>query len=247
MSFWIFIKNFSQVFFDAVLPHRCLACGEIVSSGGFVCQNCFDKINFISSACCQICGTPFDYTEDANLTCPRCLQHKPEFDAAKAVFLYDGVGRDLIRAFKYSDRTEACNYFAKLMVNAGRKFFAEEEFKPDYIVPVPIHYKRLLARKYNQSALLARAIALNTGQKVCYDALIRTRNTKPQANFFQKERFKNVKGVFNVNKLEIVKDKKILLIDDVLTTGATVSECAKAMKEQGASKVYVLALARTKI
>ena len=247
MYFFDFIKILGNSIFDIILPHRCLACGEIVEKGGFVCPKCFEKIDFITEPCCNICGIAFDYADSDNITCLDCIQHKPQFDKARAAFLYENIGRDLALAFKYADRTEACEYFSNLMISAGYKFFNEQNVIIDYIIPVPIHKKKLLARKYNQSALLVKQIAKKTGLKPVYDVLIRSKNTKPQSNFHKKDRFKNVKGVFEVKNKDLIKDKNILLIDDVLTTGATVSECAKVMKKSGAKNIYVLALARTKV
>lgn len=241
MHFLSFVKFFFKNCLDLILPHCCLACGREVKQGGFVCQQCFTEIDFITEPCCSICGIPFDYA-DHNSICLDCMQNKPDFDLARAVFLYEGVARKMALAFKYADKIEAVSYFSQLMINAGSIFFKN---KIDYIIPVPIHRYKLILRKYNQSALLAREIAKKTGIQISYDALIRNKNTKPQAMFHKKERFNNIKNVFKVNRTEIIKNQNLLLIDDVLTTGATVSECAKIMKAGGAEKVYVLSLART--
>lgn len=246
LDFFALIKLFFKSFFDLILPHRCIACGDIVDSGGLVCKKCFENIDFITEPCCNICGVPFDYADEKQLVCINCLNDNPAFDLARSVFVYDGVGRKLAIAFKYADRTEATNYFSLLMVNAGKIFFNNPDFLPDLIIPVPVHRKKLILRKYNQSALLAKSISQKTGIKYNYSVLARTKNTKPQSEFGKKDRFKNVKDVFAIKDNAIIKDKNVLLIDDVLTTGATVSECAKVMKKNGAKKVYILALSRTK-
>ncbi len=177
------------------------------------------------------------------MICGKCLQKRPEYFKALAVLNYDEASKTLIAKFKYFDQTNLAKYFAELM------FKQAEEILPDidFIAPIPLHKFRIIKRKYNQSALLAKNIGVLSDKKVLLDLLVRIKNNKPQALLSQKARKKNVAGIFKVKEKysATIKGRNILLIDDVITTGATVESCCKVLKKCGVNKIYVLTLVKT--
>ncbi|MFT6077227.1 MAG: ComF family protein [Myxococcota bacterium] len=179
------------------------------------------------------------------MVCGKCLQKRPSYFQALSVFKYDQTSRDLIAKFKYFDQIHLTKYFSKLMLQKSEDIIGDI----DFIVPVPLHKFRIIRRKYNQSALLAKNISKLSKKESILDLLIRTKNNKPQASLNQKKRQKNVAGIFKVEEkyLPKIKGKNILLLDDVKTTGATVESCCRILKKSGINRVYVLTLARTVI
>lgn len=191
---------------------------------------------------CRCCGYPFELDPGPDSLCGACLQSPPAFDRARSVVVYDAGSRDLVLAFKHADRTEATPAFARWMQRAGSELLADAEV----VVPVPLHRWRLFRRRYNQSALLANTIGELAGLTVVPDLLVRRRNTPSQGRFSAAGRRRNVSGAFRVNARyqPKVKGRRVLLIDDVLTTGATATVCAKVLRRAGATGVDVLVLAR---
>jgi ComF family protein len=187
---------------------------------------------------------PFDFPVSAGTLCGACLTEAPYFQSARAAMLYDDISRKLILGFKHGDRTHAVKALAVWMHRAGGEFFEGA----DAIVPVPLHRWKLFQRRYNQSALLAQQIGIMTGKPVLYDVLRRIRATPPQGRLKRKERQENVKGAFAIapKHKDSVEGKTLLLIDDVMTTGATANECAKVLLKAGAKQVHVLTLSRVK-
>lgn len=229
---------------DLVLPPLCLICDEPVGKTATLCPDCWGRIHFVSSPFCQRCGTPFDIPVEDETLCGRCLSDPPAFLSARSAMLYDDASRPLILGFKHADRTHAAPALAVWMHRAGGEFLAQS----DALVPVPLHRWRLFHRRYNQSALLAQQIGKRVQKPVLHDALERTRNTPNQGRLKRKDRQENVKGAFAVTPsgLNAIKDKKLVLIDDVLTTGATADECARTLLAGGAGSVHVLTLSRVK-
>ncbi|MBE6449160.1 MAG: ComF family protein [Alphaproteobacteria bacterium] len=228
--------------FDILLPPRCLICGEIVYKENGLCAKCFSKINFLSNQSCPICGRPYTFPiEDGNtLICGKCLSKPPVLRGLKAVFAYDDFSKNLILPFKHADRTDLVPYLSKLMFKRGKEFFEEA----DCIIPVPLHWKRKLKRKYNQAALLALNIE-KLSQKPCLlSVLSRHRYLTSQKNKTRKERLENIKNAFKVKDANLIKNKKIVLIDDVYTTGATLNECARVLYKAGAKDVVAVVIAR---
>jgi len=238
------LKILTNKTLDTIFPPRCFSCNETSGTSGALCFSCWNDINFITNNSCKVCDIPFEHEIERGTICGACITDGNNFNKAKAVFIYDDASKKLITRFKYGDKTYPAKSFAKWMANRGEELINEA----DIICPVPLHAARMFIRKYNQSALLSNLIAKNKPIRNIPDLMIRTINNPPQAAFSQKERHKNVKNIFAVKNryTEIVKDSKILLIDDVITTGSTVNECAKALKTAGAKKVFILALARTK-
>jgi len=228
---------------DTLLPPLCLSCGTMVDQLHALCASCWSAQSFIAPPYCQRCGTPLQ-TEIATdvLTCAACLARPPRYERARAVFCYDDASRQIILGFKHADRTQAAPAFAAWMARAGAELIAQA----DIIAPVPLHYRRLLRRRYNQAALLALGIARRSDKPVVVDLLKRLRATPSQAGLGARERRRNVARAVAVNprRQAALKAKRVLLIDDVLTTGATVDTCVRALKAAGAASVDVLTLAR---
>lgn len=224
---------------DAALPPHCLTCDSPVSDQGTQCPQCFGKLNFIADPCCPRCGLPLPHM-DAD--CTACEQTPPLFEAARAPLLYDDGARSLILPFKHADRTDLALPLAGHMARAGGALLARAEI----LVPVPLHWRRLFKRRYNQAALLARHLGARTGKAVIPDALRRIRSTTPLAGLSAFERRLAVDGMFIVapGYLLRLQGKRILLIDDVMTSGATANACTRALLAAGAAAVDVLATAR---
>lgn len=243
------IQRIGEMLIDAVLPPRCLSTGEIVERSGQLSAGAWRAINFIAPPYCGCCGAPFPYElgpyqpggGEASL-CGACIARPPAFGRARAVFHYDEASKRMILAFKHADRLEGAPAFAAWMARAGAELLADA----DLIAPVPLHRLRLWRRRYNQAALLALAIGRLSGIAVAVDLLARVRHTPAMINMDAEARRRNLRGAI---KLRVANDKrlagrKLLLIDDVLTTGATAGACARAALAGGAAQVDVLSLAR---
>ncbi len=189
---------------------------------------------------CGACGFPFDFDLGAGALCGECARRLPPFHRARAVLRYDDGSRDLVIAFKHRDRTDAAPAYGAWMARAGAELLEDA----DLLVPVPLHRMRLIQRRFNQSALLAHALAARSGVACAPDALIRTRPTPSQGQFSRAARFRNVQGAFKVRRAGDIGGRRIVLVDDVLTTGATASACARTLLRAGADSVDVLTLAR---
>lgn len=201
-------------------------------------------LHFIASPWCDACGHPFEFTmsgQDKAL-CGPCLAEKPKFSRARAAIAYDDGSRDFILGFKHGDQCHSVPAMLPWLKTAGREVLDEA----DILAPVPLHRFRLLRRRYNQAALMAHALSRDTGIACIPDLLRRVRPTPPQGHLNVQDRAKNVRKAFQVEPRRVagIRDKKIVLIDDVYTTGATVNECAEALLSAGASDVRVLTLAR---
>jgi ComF family protein len=227
---------------DLVLPPLCLACNEIVSAQATVCGACWTKLNFIAPPLCIRCGMPFAFETESGAICGACVASPPVFARARSALVYDETSRSLILGFKHGDRTHSAAAFGNWLRRAGGELLADT----DLVVPVPLHRWRLFRRRFNQAALLAHAVARDAGLRCAPDLLVRRHRTPSQAGLSRSGRQRNVKGAFAVrpSRGSLVADARILLVDDVLTTGSTVSECARVLLRTGAARVDVLTLAR---
>ncbi len=227
---------------DLVLPPRCLSCGGQVADPNALCPTCWSELDFIAHPMCAACGLPLEQDVGPDGQCAACLARPPVYDRARAVLRYGDQSRGMILSFKHADRTDAASAFATWMARSGAELLQEA----DVIAPVPLHYRRLVWRRYNQSAMLALRLGRLADKPVIVDLLRRTRATPSQAGLGAKERRRNVAGAILANPARhgSIKGRRVLLIDDVLTTGATVSACARVLKRAGASAVDVLTQSR---
>ena len=235
------VSRLATSFIDILLPPRCLACGGAVTAAGTLCAECWRGLTFLGAPCCACCGMPFEFDLGQSALCGECARRAPAFDRARAALRYDEASKRLILGFKHGDRLHPAPAFGQWLRRAGEALTGDA----DLAVPVPLHWTRLFARRYNQAALLAQALRAAGGPPVAPDLLIRKRRTPPQGKGNREARRRNVAGAFAVKPGAGIEGKRIVLIDDVFTTGSTVEECARVLKRRGAARVDVLTLART--
>jgi len=226
------------------LPPSCVCCGEPVTVQGLLCVDCFRLTGFITEPCCARCGVPFASAAQGgpDRLCPACREVPPVFDRARAALRYDGQARRLLLPFKHADRAEMAWTLVPHMARAGAALLRQA----DVLVAVPLHRRRLFLRRYNQAVLLARGLARAARKPVLPDALVRVRATASLGAKSAAQRATEIAGAFAVRPSRVARlaGRRVLLIDDVMTSGATVNACALALKLAGASGVDVLVAAR---
>ena len=229
---------------DLLLPPQCLTCDAPVDAPGRFCPDCFALTGFVTEPCCRRCGVPFAHAGQGGpeKLCPACREHPPPWGRARAALRYDAQARRVVLPLKYGDRIEHAAALAPLMARAGAALLRDAEV----LAPVPLHRRRLIQRRYNQAALLARAMARLVGKPTLPDALMRTRVTVSLGELSAEERARVVDGAFAVrpNRVDRIAGRRVLLMDDVLTSGATCAACTRALLAAGASAVDVLVAAR---
>jgi len=225
---------------DFVLPPLCALCRTPVTGHHAVCGRCWGQLHFLTPPWCESCGVPFAVTELEAKLCAVCLTTPPVYGRSRAALAYDEGARALISRFKYGDQLHLLPLLAPWLAKAGAEVLNEA----DVLVPVPLHWKRLLWRRYNQAALLAQAVASCAKLPVDLHALGRVRATTPQVGQPRATRLGNVRHAFAVMKPEQVAGKVVVLVDDVLTTGATLSACAEVLHKSGVKEVRTLTFAR---
>lgn len=230
------------VVLDLGLPPLCPACRTPVLDQGGLCADCWSKLSYITPPYCERLGIPFAYDPGPGILCMEAIANPPSYSRARAAVRYDDVARTLVHAFKYGDRLDLAPAMGRWMALAGRELLD----KADALVPVPLHWRRLWARRFNQAAALARAISHAGGVPVAHDALKRVRATRQQVGLSRNERDVNVQGAFRVPQSgkAAVRGRRLVLIDDVLTSGATVDNCSRVLLRAGAVNVDVLVFAR---
>ena len=231
----------ARVALDITLPTLCVACREPVAGDG-VCGACWANLSFIEKPYCPRLGIPFVYDPGPDLMSMEAIASPPAYRRARAAVRYDDVARTLVHALKYQDRTDLAPTMGRWMARAGEELLKEA----DALVPVPLHWRRGWSRRFNQSGALAKAIARQKPIAVLADALKRIKPTQQQIGLSRDERASNVQGAFAVptERLHLVRGRKLILIDDVLTSGATVDACARALLRAKAARVDVLVFAR---
>ncbi|GGC36929.1 phosphoribosyltransferase [Siccirubricoccus deserti] len=230
---------------DLLLPPHCLTCDAAVDRQGTMCGPCFAGLSFVGAPCCGCCGVPFPHAgvgtpSAAGPLCPGCAGRKPSFGQARAALRYDAGSQRLILPFKHADRTELAGPLAAHMARAGAALLA----RADLLAPVPLHWRRLLSRRYNQAALLSARLARRAGKPDIPDLLRRRRATPPLGERGAAERTAVLAGAFAIARPARIAGRRVLLVDDVMTSGATAEACALALLEAGAAAVDVLAAAR---
>ncbi len=229
----------ARLLLDALLPPQCLACNTVVDTPGNLCADCFSKFTFITAPQCDRCGLPLDAPVIDDLVCGACLRDQPAYDRARAAFVYDTASRPLVLKLKHGDRTDAAAHLARWLQRAGADLIP----RCDVIVPVPLHRWRFLMRTYNQAALLANKLGALVDKPVSADALARVKRTPSQGGLDRGARRRNVARAFATKRTAAIEGRRVLLIDDVLTTGATLSECNRVLYEAGAASVKYLTFA----
>jgi ComF family protein len=226
---------------DLALPPLCAACREPVEGRG-LCPACWSKLSFITRPYCERLGVPFVYDPGPGILSMEAIADPPAYHRARAAVRFDEISRALVHALKYADRLDLAPMMGRWITHAGRELLAEA----DALVPVPLHWRRLWARRFNQAAMLAAAIARESGLPVAAGALKPVKPTVQQFGLSRTERAANVQGAFRVppDGKAAVTRRRLVLIDDVLTTGATVDGCARALLRAGAANVDVLVFAR---
>lgn len=233
MSFALLTKAKNLIF-----PNVCASCECIIGENLDLCNECNKKINFLTKHYCNVCGSVIA----GNIyTCGKCIANPPQFKVLRSVFAYDQNSKNMIVNFKFFDNLNYVKIFAKWMYQTHKDIFHDVEV----IIPVPLHRLRLFKRKYNQAALLAKELGKLSNLFYMPFVIKRLSNTKPQSGLSLKQREKNLRKAFSVYNKEVIKDKIVMLVDDVVTTGATVRSCAQAILDCGAREVRVLSLART--
>ncbi len=234
------LRWIGRVVVDGVLPPRCLSCGETVDEPDALCGRCWGGITFFAPPWCVLCGLPFPHPMGKDALCGACARGRPAWDQARAVLRYDKHSRSFILGLKHGDHTHVAGAFGRWMHRAGSEVLAGA----DLLVPVPLHWTRLFQRRYNQAALLAHAIRAAGGPDVAADWLVRRRRTPAQGHLGPVARERNVRGAFAMRARRSVAGKRVVIVDDVMTTGATVDECARVLRRAGAASIGVLTLAR---
>lgn len=243
-------RGIFAAFMEWLLPARCPLTGDPVEKQGMIAPAAWATLRFVAAPQCISCGIPLILAADAgdetaetlDFKCTDCLNDPPSFATARAALVYDDASRKLILGFKHADQTYAVKTFVPWLERAGTAFWAYDPL----IVPVPLHRGRLLRRRYNQAALLAHGLARETKQTCIPDLLLRIRATPTQGHLKAGARAKNVRKAFAVHPRHAAKlqGRHVVLVDDVLTTGATVRECTDALLKAGAASVNVLTIAR---
>lgn len=225
---------------DLALPRRCGGCGITVAGRG-ICHRCWREITFLGPPSCAVCGLPFevDPGEDGAI-CGACTAHPPVTSLTRSAIAYDDGSRSLILSFKHGDRLDAVPLLVDWLTQAALPIADGV----DTIAPVPLHWRRLFKRRYNQSAELARGLAQRLQVPCVPDLLSRTRSTPSQGSLTPRQRHRNVRGAFAVTPQRSAADRVVLLVDDVYTTGATLEACAKTLLHAGATEVRAVTVAR---
>jgi ComF family protein len=227
---------------DLVYPPVCLACAQPTGVAGALCAPCWTGLRFITPPVCERTGVPLPFATGAGMLSPEAIAHPPVYRRARAAARYDGAAPTLVHLMKYGDRPDHAALLSAWMHQAGAELLGDA----DVIVPVPLHRTRLWRRRFNQAALLARALGRRSGVPVDLDGFVRVKPTRSQVGLSRTERAGNIQGAFRVAPAaaERFRGRRVLVVDDVLTTGATANAAARVLLRGGAATVDVLVFAR---
>ncbi len=233
--------QFAAAALDILYPPTCLACRAATGAHGALCPRCWSAMRFIERPFCERLGTPFDQELGEGLLSPQAIADPPVFSRARAVARFeDGPARKLAHRLKYSDRAELARPIARWMARAGADILADA----DFLVPVPLHRLRLWKRRFNQAALLAKEVSRWTGKPCDVGALLRVKATRSQVGLSRVQRAENLQGAFRVAEGASVRGRNVILVDDVLTSGATANAASRVLLRAGAKRVDVMVFAR---
>ena len=232
---------------DILFPPLCHGCREFIPDAGelHLCMDCRKTSPLLNSPCCPVCGMPFLTEGGIEHRCSDCISKPPPFAAARGAVLYAGAVRDLVHRFKYGGKVQHCRPLALLA--AGHLAAFAKDCRADCIMPVPLHRKRLRQRGFNQAVLLGNILAKKWHLPHSRYNLRRIRWTEPQIQLTARERRENVAGAFAVRDASAIRSRRIILIDDVFTTGSTAAECARTLSGAGAEAVFVVTVARAMV
>ncbi|WP_424984157.1 ComF family protein [Maritalea sp. S77] len=236
------LKAWPPALLDRVFPPVCLACDAPISDNQHLCGPCWAQLAPITAPLCPVLGLPFAMDLGAGAKSAEALAQPPAFDRARYAVQFNAKAREIVHHLKYRDRHDMARFCAGMMAQAAPEFWAQ----PGVLVPVPLHWRRQLTRRYNQSGLLARALAQHAGLPVDFSMIKRIKPTRQQVGLSAKARAQNVRGAFAVNEEALAKrsSDRIILVDDVMTTGATITALAKLLRSHYISQVDVICFAR---
>lgn len=232
-----------QSVLSLIYPDQCMVCDTMVTYSGALCGGCWRETPFISGLVCDACGVPLPGSDDgAAVYCDDCLTQPRPWEQGRAVLLYRDIGRRIVLALKHGDRTEYATAAAPWLFRAGATLLKHDTV----LVPIPVHWTRLITRRYNQAAELSRALAKHAGLSHCPDALVRTKRTQKLDGLNVDQRFATLNNAIRPNprQNDMLRGRHVCLIDDVMTSGATLACATKAAFAAGAKRITVLVLAR---
>ncbi len=237
-------KKYLEALIDLLMPNHCVSCKTVQSEG--LCHKCVQQVVYLKDNFCPICGRPHK-DEKNNLLCPHCIGDKPKFLFCRSAFSYDGPIKDALHHLKFEGRSDLAGPLAKLLIQYIDRHCPEVKYSGfDRVASVPVGKKKMAKRGYNQAAIFAEALSKRLAIPNGADILVRVKETKPQFNLNREERLQNLDGAFAVQNHHLVAGQRLLLVDDIFTTGATVTECTRVLLQAGAKKVSVITLARSK-
>lgn len=236
-----FVRRFFNAFIEFLYPPACPICGAGVETHGELCGDCWGCFDWIDGPHCACCGYPFpdDYEASPGALCPVCASGKNELEYARAACIYDDMSRSVMLPFKHGGRIKYARFMSRAMIWALR----DVDIAPDLVMPVPLANRRLFHRGYNQATLLAREIARVYGAPIDFDS-VRRKYRPNMGHKTHAQRFEHIRGVFNVAHAERIRGKKILLVDDVMTSGATFAELSRVLRRAGATEIYGVVFCR---